>query len=584
VLLALRQLSSHDLGFHLRAGNYILNGNGWPRSDPFTFTVPDHPYIDTSWGYQVVLALLERAFGATALVLFHATLVLLIFTLLVRTARLREFHAPTLAGLILIGGLLAEPRFEARPELWSYTLLALTLYLLHRYTVRRGGPLWPLVPLFFVWGNSHSLFVLGWGVLSCFVVGGWIRERRLDRRLLAWGAAAVAATLVNPYGWRAPLFALSLATRMREANVFAQSIGEFQPPLLQLFSGQLRFYVVPALSFWALAGLALFSVRPLWKRRRLECLLLCAVFLPLSLSMIRNAPLLALACLPGVAWALPATPFAGSGRRRWLRALTACSIAGCVLLSLRIVNDAYYIDSRRLERFGLGWSRLVLPIDVAEYIDRRGLHGPMLNHLNFGGYLIWALADPVFIDGRLEVMGESFFEQYRAALASPQGLEAMVESYGLRWIVFPHRLRPDLLGGLTRDRRWRLVYVDPLAALFVRDGPGAEALIDDSVRRLSGSSEAPAALDALPGLGGGEPPGAIRLWLSGFAGRREYPTGPVGLGLFHFSRGSPRASVAQFHEAILRSGGAYPEIYRQLAAALIEDGRLEEAAECLQVH
>ena len=59
-LFALRQVSSPDIGFHLRAGNYILSGNGWPPNDPFTYTVTDHAYLDTSWGYQVLLALVER--------------------------------------------------------------------------------------------------------------------------------------------------------------------------------------------------------------------------------------------------------------------------------------------------------------------------------------------------------------------------------------------------------------------------------------------------------------------------------------------------------------------------------------------
>ena len=57
---ALREVASPDIGFHLKAGNHILDGNGWPRTDPFTYTVTDHAYIDTSWGYQVALAVVER--------------------------------------------------------------------------------------------------------------------------------------------------------------------------------------------------------------------------------------------------------------------------------------------------------------------------------------------------------------------------------------------------------------------------------------------------------------------------------------------------------------------------------------------
>jgi hypothetical protein len=472
----------------------------------------------------------------------------------------------------------------------SYTLLACVLYLLHRHAVNRDASLWPLAPLFLVWANMHSLFLLGWGAMACFMVASWVRDRRVDRRLAGWCAVAAGMTLINPYGWRAPVFAVSLASRMREANVFAQSIGEFQSPLEQALSEQLGYYLVPALCFWLLSGLVLVTLVPLWNRRRLECLLLVALFLPLALSMIRNAPLLALTCLPGVAWALPAVPVArwlpeaGRGRRMGGRALTAALIAGSLLFSLRVVTDAYYVDARRLERFGWGWSRLELPLDVVAYVKSQGLSGPMLNHINFGGYLIWTLADPVFIDGRLEVMGEKFFKEYREALASPEGLEAAVQNYALRWIVFPHRLRPDLLGGLSRDRRWRWVYADELAALFVREGPGAERLVDPSVEWLTLPVDGPVLLDDLPGLDGGDPPSPVRHWISGFSRRRIYPARPLGLGLFHLSRGEPRRAAAQFRDAILRSGGVYAEFYGLLATALATEGKRDEAALCLRVH
>ena len=80
-LFALRQVASPDIGFHLRAGSYILSGNGWPQTDPFTYTVNDHAYIDTSWGYQVCLALVERISGAPGMILLHAALVLAVFSL-----------------------------------------------------------------------------------------------------------------------------------------------------------------------------------------------------------------------------------------------------------------------------------------------------------------------------------------------------------------------------------------------------------------------------------------------------------------------------------------------------------------------
>src|ERR1700675_1653120 len=84
-LLAFRQVGSVDIGFHLTAGSHILAGDGWPRHDSFTYTVNDHDYVDTSWGFQVLVALVERAAGAHGLVLLVVALVLGIFYVLYRT-------------------------------------------------------------------------------------------------------------------------------------------------------------------------------------------------------------------------------------------------------------------------------------------------------------------------------------------------------------------------------------------------------------------------------------------------------------------------------------------------------------------
>lgn len=586
---ALREVASPDIGFHLKAGNHILDGNGWPRTDPFTYTVTDHAYIDTSWGYQVALAVVERAFGAPGMILVHVALTLATFWLATLAARLVPGEVRVLAPLLLLGGLAAEARFEVRPEMLSYALLALVLYLLHRHAEGLRSPLWVLPPIFLVWTNSHSLFVLGWVAMACFIAGLWMKRKRVDLALLGWSVASVVVGLVNPYGWKALAFPLVLSTRMHEANVFARSIGEFFSPLEYLRSDQLMFYLVPIVSFFAFALLVLLSVRSLWRQKRFWCVLLCVAFLPLALVMIRNVPPLIVACLPGAVRGLSLDRvldvLALRGRLR--RSIRHAFLGGLLLVTvafgLRLCTDAYYVSSRRLERFGFGWNRLTLPIDAAAYAERAGLHGRVLNHLNFGAWLMWALPDPVFIDGRLEVMGETFYEEYRRALDSPAGLEDAVRRHGIGWIVFPYQLRPDLLGGLSRHRGWRLVYVDHLAVIFVRRGAEGEAFVHDNVRRVERPT-ANAEITSLPGLGGAERPGRVASWLSGLVRRQEYPTEAFNRGVFHFLRASPARAAAAFAEAIHESGGRYYEIYNNLGAALFATGRLKESRACYRAY
>ena len=584
----MRQVASLDAGFHLSVGNSILAGDGWPETDRFTFTVNDHEYIDTSWGYQVSLALIERAFGAPGMVLFHVVLVLATFALLLFTVGLAAGDQPGLLPLLFLGVVAGEMRYEVRPELLSYFFLALVLYLLHRHAAGRSTPLWLLPMLFLVWANCHSLFVLGWVALACCLAGTWLRDRRLDRPLLGWVAASVGVALINPYGWKGVIFPFTLGTRLAESNVFAQGIGEFQSPFdLPITAARPFFPWAPILAYLALFAIVVLTLLPLLRGRRYFSFLLALPFLYLSAQMVRNLPLLVVVCLPGAAWGLASSKLL----RHWARdervtnvlrpAVVAIVALAAVLLGLRLYNDAYYVDARRNDRFGLAWNRRALPIDATDYLQHAGLTGRGLNHLNFGGWLMWAGGEPVFIDGRLEVIGEEFYGYYRNAFSSESGLEAAVRRYEIGWVIFPFKVARSLLQRLSSDPRWRLVYYDPMAVIFVRADRFRPEMTHDSVRALA-NPLSPVDLRALPGLD--EPRiGPLRHRLAGLFTRQSYPDDSFGRGLFHYFRRSARRAAPFFADSVRESGGAYYEVYHNLGAALFRLGRDREARECFRI-
>lgn len=596
-VLAFRQVGSLDTGFHLKAGEHILSGKGWPTNDPFTFTLRDHPYVDTTWGYQVVLAVLHRAAGTHGIVLLDVLLVVGVFLVVARTARLASVDPLILAALLLLGGLGSELRFETRPELASWLYFAIVIHLLHRRALGRSAPLWILPLLHGLWANTHALFVLGWGALACFLVAETIRSRRLPGDLLAWSAASVAVAVLNPYGVKGLMAPFTLATRLMEGNVFAQSIGEFVSPFALRLSAQFPFYPrVPVFSFrlfFALAALAgtlsLLVRRDRASGRGPHAALLFVAFAPLAFRMIRNAPLLVIATLPTTAWVLSARlgsasqAARGDGRRPLRAVLAAVTIVVALGTAVRAATGAYYVSSRRPERFGWSWNAISAPVDAARFADRVGLRGPMLNHLNFGGYWMWARPDPVFIDGRLEVVGEEFFRSYQAILGGEAALEAAVSRYHLGWIVFPYATNPQLLKRLGQDPRWRLAYFDALAAIFVREGPGASRFVDPGLASsLAGASER-VAIDRLPGLGGTPRPGRLARFVSGFAAKRSFPSDAFYRGLFHYVRGELPQAEGRFAEALRESGGAYYEIYNNLGSALWQQRRAAEAAACYRI-
>jgi hypothetical protein len=587
-LLTVRQIGSLDAGFHLKAGNYILTGHGWPHLDSFTYTLTDHSYTDTSWGFQVLLALAERLAGPPGMVILITCIVLGIFLLLYRTMRLGPSDPTTLILLIGIAMVACEMRYEVRPELLSCLFLASLLHLLNRHALGLTTPLWLLPALSLLWANCHALFVLGWVALICVNAGLWLKDGRPDRRLMLWSGAAFLAPLLNPYGLKGVLFPFSLLTRFQSGNPFSESIGEFVSPFALRLSDAYPFY--PHWPIWAfrlVTILAVWALLPLIKQRKYWSLLLCAAFFSLSAKMIRNMPLFVIAGLPAINWALPVSGLwtalgmrAVPARRRRL-AVVGITAFLAMVLGLRVLTGAYYVSSRRPDRFGWQWNERVLPVTAARHIRKTGMRGPMLNHLNLGGYLMWAQPEPVFIDGRLEVVGEKFYDDYRNILSSAESLDLAARRYGFRYVILPYAVAPRLLGQLSTDPFWKLAYVDPLAVIFVRkDAPtGGEDAASVEQQAPPTTSE----LSALPGLGPVPRRSAILRWLSGCIAQTEFPTEDYNLGLFHYFRREYPQAEARFRTAIQHGGEDYYEIYLNLGSALYQQKKYDEAARCYKV-
>ena len=587
-LLALRQVGDPDAGFHLKAGTSILSGHGWPRTDSFTYTLSDHPYRDTSWGYQVLLVLSHSVAGAPGMVVFHLILLAALFLLIYKTARLASVDPATLVVLFGAGILASEVRYDIRPEALSYLFLAGLLYVLHRRALGWTAPLWVLPLLLWLWANCHALFVLGWAALACTVAGLWIRDRRPDKPLILWTGASLLTPFVNPYGMKGVMFPFSLLTRFQGGNAFGGSIGEFTSPFALHLTPQNPFYAHwPIWTFRVLVILAGTAFVVLLGKRKYWAALVILIFLPLEAGMIRNMPLLAATALPAMIWALPVSGLRrisglGEPGARFARgALAGAAVGMALMLGMRILTGAYYGSMRRSERFGWTWSRVELPFDAADYVKRAGLNGPMFNHLNFGGALMWALPQRVFIDGRLEMTGEDFYQRYREALISTEALERLAAEYGFQWIIFPYTAEPDFLSRLSADPHWRLGYVDGLAAVFVREGPDAQRLVD----RISTGRRPPVTdgLETLPGIGGPARASPLLRWLSGLVLSTPYPWDLKDLGMFYYFRNDFARAEAWFRAALAAGGAEYDELYLNLGSALLLQQKYDEAAACYEV-
>jgi hypothetical protein len=295
-----------------------------------------------------------------------------------------------------------------------------------------------------------------------------------SRRLLIWGGAALACVLVNPYGLTGVLFPLKLLSRIDGTSRVFQTVGEFASPFA---SGAAGISVVTFKSM-LVAGLALAIAAIAIERRRFDWggLILFIGLAALASSARRNVAI----------FAIGAAPFIGSclqivlaSRARWQRsaarrapAAAAIAAIGAAAVGVAVVTGAFYRFENAPQEFGAGVIEGTFPVRAASFVRAAKLPSKLYNDMASGGYLSWddPIGDGVFVDGRLEVYDTPFITSYVTAVADESKWQADADRYGIQTAIIFHRFEPDrmLAGRLAANDAWSLVYVDEVAAVFVR--------------------------------------------------------------------------------------------------------------------
>jgi tetratricopeptide (TPR) repeat protein len=201
-----------------------------------------------------------------------------------------------------------------------------------------------------------------------------------------------------------------------------------------------------------------------------------------------------------------------------------------------------------------------------------------LNDLSFGGWLDWQGPSP-FIDGRLEVMGEDLFTQYRDSFY-PNALGPFLERWKIQAVLLNPMMDLDWVSQLRTMPGWRLQYFDEDTALWVRADALTNVLpstFQDLLNRQGLKDPPPdsAALDQVPS-------GPFTYWLEGFYQVQEYPMGLFRCGAFAYGQGDLNAARSFWVEAVRRSQGKYFEILYDLGVAYEKGGAKDAARACFQ--
>ena len=228
-------LNDGDTGWHIRTGEWILRTHTVPRADPFSFSRPGAPWFAWEWLADVIFAAGYAQQGLKGVVLIAALLILSSILILFRYLLWRGAGIALALGLAILAADASQVHYLARPHLFTLVLMPVSLWLLEADRRRRRRAVWWLVPLAGLWANLHGGFLALIGVLGLWSAGRAAEDWAVGGRgkaLAGFGrhalltAACVAATLVNPFGYRLYTHVLPYV----RSEWIARNVDEFQPP------------------------------------------------------------------------------------------------------------------------------------------------------------------------------------------------------------------------------------------------------------------------------------------------------------------------------------------------------------------
>jgi hypothetical protein len=474
-----QMLADADTGYHIRAGEHILDTRTVPRHDLFSYHSPPLPWTAHEWLSEVVMALLHRAAGLTGVVVFFSFLIALTYSLLFRYIRVAGRNIVFDVLIVLLAVVSSQIHWLARPHVFSLLFMVVWWHLLDGHRNDRGGGLILLPPIMFLWVNLHGGYLTGFILTGVYFLGnliGFLRSRdeekeRAFRRTRSLGYVLIACLLVsllNPYGYRILLFPFRL---IMDSHIMANVI-EFLSPN---FHKPMPFKY---LLFLLVAVLAI-SRKPL----DLIDVALVLLFLNMALFAVRYIPLFAVVAAPilsGQAESLLAL----APENRWIvflrkRAGRIASIDvrargyGWPVAGVLLV--LYLVAVGRIE---FRFDEKIKPVAAVEFLKTEPIDGRMYNDDEFGDYLIYA-AHPrykVFFDGRSDMYGTERFKEFQKIMGFGRGWESIVEKYDIRWFFIGSD--SVLTRYLLERPEWRLIYSDDVANILVKNSEEYRYLLE----------------------------------------------------------------------------------------------------------
>lgn len=466
-------LRDFDIWFHIKAGEYIST-HGVTFIEPFSYAAAGRQWIIFEWGFQLFVYWLSLI-GLWIIPPVIGIVTCILFVTLHRTLKLvGNVSTGTTLFLSFFFFSSTYEFYTARPHVIAYTFLAVHLYIILLFVLKKKQLLWLTPFLTLVWTNIHSTGFLSWGMLVAFGCVNFVqfffkREieyKKFAKTLFVFALINAAVTLLPPKIWRD--YEL-LYTFFVNREFLGNFVAEWGSPTSQ--DNPLGVFL-----YYMLAGIATLGYTFAWftdtKKHTLLAMVPFFVMGATGFTAARNV-------FPGIfgfvvilarVWntVLPTL------RKQWMKIM---------VWVLTIFVLVFYFRLLVMKRYTIRTTRYYYPVHAAEFA-KKYLKGRMFNDYNYGGYMMYSVYPElqILIDGRAEVYLCCEMHDY-IKLATQKRLDdasylTFVNDFfsknGINFAIIvtqKHNVMRRIARLLNTDPSWSLVFWDDDSQVFVkRDG------------------------------------------------------------------------------------------------------------------
>lgn len=476
-LWAYANLGGSDYLFHIKAGEYITTQHSVPDKDVFSFTMEGKKWVDHEWLYQVIIYSLYDNLGLNGLFLLK----IFIFTSAFFILSVIVLKTDWIFGfpLLFYGLQISTKRFILRPD--NFSFLFLIIFLLP-FIFKKRKLLFLLPLLQILWVNIHGFFFFGPIILGVYLLSEKIRPDKetedFCKTVKKVFFLSLAACFITPHPMSTITYPINIlfGVFLGGQKIFYNFIQELQSPLKHLnktyiFMGYLIFNAV-YLCFRKNAKYFLLILSVLFGLFCLNSLRNLYFFVPIGIAVFADRHEYVKDF-----FTRKLVKEKGFMLLQWGAIIFSISICFMLFGKIKTIphyGRAYITKDNKVEIGSLFFAQdeRVFPKDIIDFIEKNELPQNMFNNFNIGAPILFSSFPQrkVFIDGRTELYGKEFFQEYIDVLnCKKEAIGNIIEKYNLEGFIISYfrNKTPVSLIKPIHDRGYKCVYFGTDGIIFV---------------------------------------------------------------------------------------------------------------------